>query len=587
VVGQVAAGAVALLSGLELVQHASGADLGLTAVICGAHPGATMAIATAVALGLAAVGLLTIGVEFPGGHQPSQILGFLTCLLGLVGLLGFGLGLDRLNEFPAYEDMAAATSMGLVALGFALLCVRPGTGVMTVVLDDGVTGVMVRRLLPLTIGIPLLLPLTLAIAEQFGLESSSFDKALSATVSIGVLGVAVSLVGRSTMHIDHERRELQRGLEEKVEARTREALAGEEQLRVVLDTTVTAILIIDECGVILRCNRATERIFGYPRDELVGANVSILMPEPFRSAHDDFLASYRATGEAHIIGTGREVVGRRADGRELPVELDVNEVWTHGKRRFVGLLHDISQRKEAQAALALRTAELEQSNAELEAFSYSVSHDLRAPLRSIDGFSALLDGEYSALLDERGRDHLRRVRAAAQRMGVLIDDLLELARVTRCPLRRVPVDLSALAEEILEGLRDRDPTREFEAKVMTGVVATGDPDLLRLVLENLLENAWKFTEGRSPARIAFTSAVEQRERVFTVTDNGAGFDPEHASRLFEPFQRLHPVEDFAGTGVGLATVCRIVARHGGEIRAEGAVGQGATFIFTLGRVREE
>jgi signal transduction histidine kinase len=225
--------------------------------------------------------------------------------------------------------------------------------------------------------------------------------------------------------------------------------------------------------------------------------------------------------------------------------------------------------------------ELEQANRELEAFSYSVSHDLRAPLRAIDGFSKLLLEEYGPSLTEGASEYLARVRTATQRMSTLIDDLLHLSRITRAQLERRKVDLSGIARAVLDTLRTRDPARAVEVSVADGLAAEADPQLTKVLLENLLENAWKFTSKRRDARILF--GVEGGpEPVFFVRDNGAGFDMRYASKLFAPFQRLHKVSEFEGTGIGLATVHRIVTRHGGRIWATSEIEKGATFFFTLG-----
>jgi signal transduction histidine kinase len=227
--------------------------------------------------------------------------------------------------------------------------------------------------------------------------------------------------------------------------------------------------------------------------------------------------------------------------------------------------------------------ELEGANKELEAFSYSVSHDLRAPLRTIDGFSQILLEDYADRLDEEGEDYLGRVRAASQHMDNLIDDLLDLSRVSRGPLRRETVDLSALAMGIIDELRRSQPEREVEFVIEEGIVAFADANLLAVALENLLGNAWKFTFKQPHARIEFGSVPhEGGTRAYFVRDDGAGFDMAYADKLFGAFQRLHGSEEFEGTGIGLATVQRIVRRHGGRVWAEGEVGQGATFFFTLG-----
>jgi signal transduction histidine kinase len=231
--------------------------------------------------------------------------------------------------------------------------------------------------------------------------------------------------------------------------------------------------------------------------------------------------------------------------------------------------------------VAERTAELSATNQELEAFSYSVSHDLRAPLRSIDGFSRIVQEDYAAKLDDEGRDSLARIRAAAQRMAQLIDDLLKLSRISRIELLREPVDLSALANSVAADLRRQEPDRAVELVVAEGLTAQGDPRLLRVVLENLLGNAWKFTGKREHARIDFGAEPQNGRATWFVRDNGAGFDAAHAEKLFGAFQRLHSSEEFPGTGIGLATVQRVVRRHGGRVWAEGTVGHGATFWFNL------
>jgi light-regulated signal transduction histidine kinase (bacteriophytochrome) len=229
-----------------------------------------------------------------------------------------------------------------------------------------------------------------------------------------------------------------------------------------------------------------------------------------------------------------------------------------------------------------RTAELQAANRELEAFSYSVSHDLRAPLRSIDGFSKVLLEDYAGTLDEEGMSNLNRVRAAAQRMGQLIEDMLKLSRVTRGEFRTASVDLSALAREIVAGLAEHEPERRVRISITPEVIVSGDANLLRIALENLLRNAWKFTSKSEDASIEFGVTEIFGERVYFVRDNGAGFDMAYEKKLFNAFQRLHDPTDFPGTGVGLAIVQRVILRHGGRIWAKAATEAGATFFFTLG-----
>jgi light-regulated signal transduction histidine kinase (bacteriophytochrome) len=229
-----------------------------------------------------------------------------------------------------------------------------------------------------------------------------------------------------------------------------------------------------------------------------------------------------------------------------------------------------------------RTIQLEAANKELEAFSYSVSHDLRAPLRSIDGFSmALLEDYQDKPLDDTGKNYLERVRMATKHMGRLIDDMLKLSTITRLELKREAVDLSGIIREITEEHRKGNPGRAADAIVQEGITVQGDPYLLKIAMKNLMDNAWKFTGNTKHPRIEFGTTARDGKTVFFIRDNGAGFEMAYAGKLFGAFQRLHTTAEFPGTGIGLATVQRIIHRHGGQIWAEGEKGKGATFSFTL------
>lgn len=262
---------------------------------------------------------------------------------------------------------------------------------------------------------------------------------------------------------------------------------------------------------------------------------------------------------------------------------------------FNAMLETIQQQNKAlveinenlESEVDARTAELKLTNKELEAFTYSVSHDLRSPLRSVDGFSAALLEDCASQLDQQGLDYLTRMRAASQRMGKLIDSLLYLSRVSRQDMVSKAVDLADIAREIADGLRIVHPNRDVELLAPDCLMAHGDKDLLYIVIDNLLRNAWKYTGKKTHAVIELGSEERQGETVYFVRDNGAGFDMKYADKLFGPFQRLHRSDEFEGLGIGLATVARIVHRHGGEIWAEGEVDAGAVFYFTLGSIRNE
>jgi len=382
--------------------------------------------------------------------------------------------------------------------------------------------------------------------------------------------------------------QLSKALEREQTARV-EAESARSYFQGILEAAPDSIVIVDAEGRITRVNSLTEQLSGYTRDELIGRPVEVLIPERYGEIHIQHRADYMADPRTRTMGVGLELFLRRKDGREVPVEISLSPFQTPEGLLVTASVRDITARKLAEAEinrlneqLQRNVEQLKDTNKELEAFSYSVSHDLRAPLRGIDGFSKILLEQYADQVNERGRDYLTRVRNAAQRMGRLIDDMLSLSRIGRREMVRKTVNLSELAASVIEELQQRDPERQVAADIMPDLLVTGDPDLLRIVLDNLIGNAWKFTGHQETACIEVGMTTQDGERVYFIRDNGAGFDMAYADKLFTPFQRLHTEAEFPGTGIGLAIVQRIIARHGGRVWAEGEEGKGATIFFTLG-----
>jgi PAS domain S-box-containing protein len=492
---------------------------------------------------------------------------------------------------------------------------------------------------------------------------------------------------------------------------------AEERFRQVIEGAPNGMLMVDAAGTITLVNAQIEKSFGYMREELLGQPIEMLVPEPFRAHHPIYRHKFMADPSARPMGSGRDLYGLRKDGSEFPVEIGLNPLRTEEGIMVLGTIVDITERKAAEEKLRVsetrfsiafnaspissvittlaegryvavndtflsvtgytreevightsaelgiwrssesraelvqlllkqgqvrnretqyqmkdgnvrvfltsaeiiefddqlhlitasvditerkqaeeevrrlnaeleqrvqeRTAQLQAVNKELEAFSYSVSHDLRAPLRHINGFSQALLEDHADKLDEEGKNHLQQVRAASREMAQLIDDVLQLARMTRREMRQESVNLSELARSVVAELRERDAGRAVAVQIAEGLVTQGDKRLFRILLSNLIGNAWKFTSKRKQPEIVFGNEQKNGETVYFVRDNGAGFDMAFADKLFGVFQRLHTAHDFEGTGIGLATVQRIINRHGGRVWAEGAVNQGANFYFTV------
>lgn len=370
----------------------------------------------------------------------------------------------------------------------------------------------------------------------------------------------------------------------------RELAANLQRLNAHMDNSPVAVVEFDPQFRVIRWSKEAERAFGWRAEEILGRRIEELPWVPEESV-DVFRRESRAFLSGEMTRNVHVNRNLRRDGSARHCEWYCSAIFDAAGElaSVLSIVLDVTDRIAAERALHESKAQVEQNladiasvNAELEAFVYSVSHDLREPLRAFSGFAQLLLARHAGRLGAQGADYLRRIERGAAKMSRLIEDLLDLSRVSRQRLDRAEVDLSAIAAATVAELRESSPARTVDVEIAPGVTAVADRGLVEIALSNLLANAWKFTSQTAAARIRFGSTVLGCQRTFFVEDNGVGFDPAHASQLFQPFCRLHPGSEYPGTGIGLALVERVVNRHGGRVWAEGRPGGGATLLFTLG-----
>jgi len=395
-------------------------------------------------------------------------------------------------------------------------------------------------------------------------------------VSLGPLDTGADALMLATVHDISPRRQAE-------EALAREDLLlreNEARIRAIVETAVDSIITINEQGIVDTINPAAERLFGYRAAEVIGRNVSLLMPAPYREQHDGYLARYLATGEKKIIGLGREVQGLRKDGTTFPMELAVAEMRVGERRMFTGMVRDISERKRVEERQARLVQELESANEELKNFAYVVSHDLKAPLRAIGSLADWIATDNADKFDAEGREHLRLLLGRVRRMDSLIDGILQYSRVGRLKETRVSVDLNVLVHEVIDLLHPAENIAVHIDNTLPTVVA--ERTRLQQVFQNLLSNAIKYLD-KPRGEIHVGSTTENGVWRFDISDNGPGIEARHFDRIFQLFQTLAPRDRVESTGVGLALVKKIVEMYGGRIWLESTVGQGSTFHFTLPR----
>ena len=624
---------VIAIAGATLVECTFGIELGIDELL---HRDPTADRLPGQMAPVTAGCLVLLGVALAGREAWwAEWLALLVGLVAHLALLGYLYGVHDVYAIGRHGSVAVHTAVALYALAIGVLLARPQRGVMRFIASESPGGVLARRLLPAAMALPPVLGLLRQWGETAGLFGTAFGRALL-VASTSVVFLALIWQTAAALARSDERR---RGAEDEVRAREAVLALSNARLRVLAESSTTfaqvitspqalldqiartsADLVGDGCTIMLLSADGEQLVMAASahrdpaierQDRALYGNATIARatskaasaivartgqpqradadPATIALASDDALKPRVALLKVHSYAAVAIRIRGEVIGTLVLLRSEPGRGYTDDD---VTLLQDLADR----AGLALdsarlyeqleqrvhdRTAALEAANKELEAFSYSVAHDLRTPLRGIAGFSRTVVEDYADRLDAAGVQCLGRIEAGAQRMGQLIDDLLDLARASRAEVRRTRVDMSELAREVLARLQLSQPARDVELVLARDLVVNADARLLEIVLTNLLGNAWKFTGNRVHSRIELAARTDRGVTAYSIRDNGAGFPAEYVGKLFGVFERLHTAREFEGTGMGLAIAQRIIHRHGGKIWAEGALGQGATFSFTL------
>jgi PAS domain S-box-containing protein len=587
VVRACAAGATAV-GLITLFEYASGLDFGLDVVLFSraaaqdgtVYPG-RMAPMTAASFTLLGIALLTLDRGTRGGRWPAQWLALVVAFGAFLALLGYAYGVELLYRVGPYSSMALHTALLFLLIPLALLCTRPGSGVIGLVTRDDAAGAFARTMLPAAVLVPVLLGWLPALAGRAGILAPGFGGTLVIACTVAAFTGLVCWSARSVGVFETARQQAAAAL-----------AASEARFRATIEAAPVGIVMADAAGTIVLANAEAEKLFGYAHGELAGESVERLVPEPHRSAHRSWREGFAVAPAMRRMGPGRTLRARRRDGSVFVAEIGLSPVATAAGTFVIATVLDMTENHRIEEELrqhatheARQSEALRQSNLALQQFAYVASHDLQTPLRSIAGFAQLLQAEYAARLDERAADWLKRIVDSAGYMQLLIHDVLEYASVgTRAP-QFERVDCREVFEAAVTLLSAS--IRELAAEVTCGElpVVSGERAQLVRLLENLIGNALKY-HGSSAPRVHVSAERRGAQWEFAVRDNGIGIDPRHREQIFELFQRLHDQRDYAGTGIGLA-VCRgIVERHGGRIWVESAPATGSIFRFTIPDRRE-
>ncbi|MBI4584442.1 MAG: PAS domain S-box protein [Planctomycetes bacterium] len=576
----------ALVGALALSQHLSGWSLGLDQVLFAGASGTggpfapgRMSPATSLNFFLAGSALLLFECK-PRFHWLLEGFAIIIGFFSLLALIGHIYGAGSIASAASNMQISFLPALVFLVIAAGIFCLHPDRGLSSLVLSDQMGGILARRLLPAALGVPFFLGWLRLQGEQMGLYGTEFGLTLVVLSSMIIFTSVVLWNAKTLNSIELERQE------------------AEVKFQTLLEAAPDGVVITDISGRIVLVSAQTEKMLGHSRAELFGKPVEVLIPERCRGRHEGYRRRYFSESRTQAMRMVVDIFALKKGGGELPVEINLSPIQVKGGMLAMATIRDITERKKAheeikrlnndlERRVAARTAELEAAIKELEAFSYSVSHDLRAPLRAIDGFSRILLEDFSGKLDAEGQRILNVVRANTMKMSQLIDDLLAFSRLSRKGMERSKIDMTELCRSVIEELRRSEPERSVEVTLGSMPDTEGDRAMIRQALANLLSNAFKFTRRQPEPAVEIGGHSDGDMNVYHIKDNGVGFDMQYSHKLFGVFQRLHGADEFEGTGVGLAIVHRIISRHGGKVWGEGLVNSGATFHFALPRKKEQ
>ncbi len=569
--GYLLAAAVLLVAAIKLLSFLSPVDIGIDTIFftrklihpVNQHVPAYMALFTTIAFILTAMALLIVRVETQKKRMPAQLIAILIGLTGLLSLLGYLYQEKGFQGSPHFTPMALLTAVCFILLSVALLFSSADKALMRQFTSVFAGSVTARFLVPAAIIIPAILGLARLYGNRAGWYSQDFGVAV---FSVLVTGVLLVFIWYNTIMLN--RRDIAKKI---AELELEKGIERNAYLASLLANTNDAVFSMDNSFVIKSWNKAAELLYGYTAEEAIGkATVDLIKTKINDSERASIRQSLQQIGASKL-----EVINYTKNGEILDLLISTTAMKSQDgeKLGFVSICHDISERKKLEE-------ELKKTNAELEAFTYSVSHDLRAPLRGIIGFTAILEEEYSSKLDDEAMRITGVIKNNALRMGNLIDDLLNFSRLGKHEIIRNKVDMKDIVKQVINEQNTKN-NHPVAWQVHELPVVEADVNMIRQVWINLIDNAVKYSRNNEQPFVEIGCIEKEGEQVFFIKDNGVGFDQQYSNKLFKVFQRLHSAQEFEGTGVGLALVEKIIARHSGKIWAEAEINKGATFYFTV------